>query len=455
MEELLLKQKEFFQTNQTKNINFRKKQLNILKNAIIENEKKILEALNQDLGKCEMESYSSEIGVSIHEINLHLKNLNKWSKSQKVGTDRFMFPLGKSYIMKEPLGNVLIIGPWNYPFGLIMSPLVGAISAGNCVTLKPSEISKNTSKIIKEIIENNFPPEYIQVVEGGANETQLLLNANFDYIFYTGGEKVGKIVMEAAAKNITPLTLELGGKSPCIIDKDCNLDICADRICFGKFINVGQTCIAPDYILVDKEIKEELIEKIKETIIKFYGTNAKESKDYGRIININHFNRLKSYLIEGNIAFQCGEFDEKELFFPPTIIDKCDDCKIMEEEIFGPILPILEYDNIEEAIDYINNKPKPLALYIFSNNKTFQNNILLKTSSGGVSINDTLFHIVNDKLPFGGVGNSGFGKYHGKASFELFSNSKSVFKNATLFNLPIYPPYKEYYLKLVKFIFGR
>lgn len=453
MIKLINSQKKFFNNLETRDVNFRIKQLKILKNAIIEYEDEISSALNKDLGKSKIEAYASEIGFCLHEISNTIKNLKKWAKRKKVGTNRNLFPFGKSIILKEPFGTVLIIGPWNYPFTLIISPLIGAISAGNCVTIKPSEISVHTSMVVQKMIAKNFKKEYIQVVPGNAKKTQQLLKEKFDYIFFTGSKSVGKIVMEAASKNITPLTLELGGKSPCIVDKECSLDKAAKRIAFGKFLNAGQTCVAPDYLLVHKDIKDNFIKKLKETIDKFYGKDASKSKDYGRIINLKHFSRLKSYLDDVSIVSMSGQPNEKKLFFPPTIVDQCENSKIMEEEIFGPILPIIEYSNQDEAVNFINSKAKPLALYIFSNNTNFQNFILQRTSSGGVCINDTIFNLVNDNLPFGGVGSSGFGRYHGQASFDTFSNTKSVFKNTVLFNIPYFPPYNKYALPIIKKIF--
>lgn len=453
MKDLIMKQREFFNSHKSKDIDFRIKQLNILKNAIIEYEDNLFNALNKDLGKSKMEAYSSEIGFCLHEISSHIKNLRKWVTPKKVGTNRGMFPLGKSFILKEPFGTVLIIGPWNYPFALVITPLIGAISAGNCITIKPSEISLHTSAVIQKMIAKYFKKEYIQVILGDAEKTRELLKERFDYIFFTGSESVGRIVMEAASKNITPVTLELGGKSPCIVDKDCSLDKAALRIAYGKFLNAGQTCVAPDYLLIHKDIKSKFIDKLKEILVRFYGADIQKSKDYGRIINSKHFKRLASYLHDVNITHTGGQPNEKELFFPPTIVDQCENSRIMQEEVFGPILPMIEYSTPEEVENFINKRTKPLALYIFSNNNKFQNYILHRTSSGGVSINDTIFHIVNDDLPFGGVGNSGFGKYHGQASFDTFSNTKSVFKNTVLFDMPRFPPYNKYALAIMKKVF--
>lgn len=445
--------KTIFDNHQTKDINFRIKQLQKLKNVILEFENDLYEALNKDLGKSKVASYITEIGFCLREISLHLKNIKSWSKPQKVKTNQMIFPMAKSFTQREPLGNILIISPWNYPLMLSLMPMIGAISAGNCVTLKPSELSKHTSDVLKKIIEKVFDKDYVKVVLGGASETQKLLKQKFDYIFFTGGEVVGKIVMKAASENLTPVTLELGGKSPTIVDENCNLEKTAARITHGKFSNAGQTCIAPDYLLVNKKIKEKLVEKIKENILSFFGNDIENSKDLGKIINKKHFMRCRNYLQNTKIIFG-GEVNQKTNYISPTLIENCEDEEVMQEEIFGPILPIIEYSTVEEAIEFVNKRPKPLALYIFSNDKNFQNTILQKTSSGGVSINDTLMHIVNDNLPFGGVGNSGFGKYFGKASFETFSNLKGIFKNTTLFDIPNrFPPTDEKNLNFFKKIF--
>lgn len=445
--------KSIFSSGKTKDLNFRIEQLKKLKTAILEFENKLSKALYKDLGKSKTEAYTTEIGYCLHELSLHIRKLKSWSKAEKVATNRIMFPFAKSYIQKEPLGNVLIIAPWNYPFGLSISPLIGAISAGNCITLKPSEISFHTGLIIQEMLEKYFDEEYIRVIQGGAKETQELLKEKFDYIFFTGGEYVGKIVMEAASKNLTPVTLELGGKSPCIVDKNCNLEKTASRIVYGKFLNAGQTCVAPDYLLVDKKIKDKLIEKLKEKIYQFFGEDTENSKDFGRIINETHFDRLENYLKDTKVIFG-GKTNKANKYISPTIVECPLHKQIMKQEIFGPILPIIEYSDKNKMIEFINDRAKPLALYIFSEDKKFQDTILNNTTSGGVCINDTILHIVNENLPFGGVGNSGFGKYHGKASFDTFSNHKSVFKNTTLFEIPSrFPPYNELTLKIIKKIF--
>ena len=357
-----------------------------------------------------------------------------------------MFFPSTSYLYKEPYGNVLIIGPFNYPFQLVLIPLIGAISAGNTAIIKPSEHSTNISNLLEEIINNNFEEEYIKVV--GANEGKEivteLLDMNFDYIFFTGSTVVGKIVMEKAAKRLIPITLELGGKSPCIVDKDANLEMAAKRIVWGKLLNCGQTCIAPDYLYVHKDVKDELLTLIVEEIHKQYGDNLRESRDYTRIISSREINRLSSYLEDGKI-FYGGKYNTEELFFEPTIItDIKENSRILNEEIFGPILPVLEFTEIEEVIDYVNKRDKPLALYYFSESKEKIENILMRISSGGATINDVALHGGSSNVPFGGVGPSGVGSYHGKYSFDVFTHKKGVVNRKTFMELPIrFAPFND------------
>jgi aldehyde dehydrogenase (NAD+) len=351
---------------------------------------------------------------------------------------------------------VLIIGPWNYPFSLMIEPLLGAIAAGNCAILKPSEIAPHTSAIVAELIHKTFESDYITVIQGGVETSQQILAEKFDHIFFTGGTKIGKIIMEAAAKHLTPVTLELGGKSPCIVEPDIDLKTAARRITWGKFINCGQTCIAPDYLLVDRTIKSELITELKQSIQEFYGTDPATSPDYPRIISDQHFQRLSSFLQDGNIMIG-GQTNPENRYIAPTLIDNIAlDSPIMQEEIFGPILPMVEYGDLTEAINLINSRPKPLALYLFSQDKAKQTRVLENTSSGGVCINDTVVHISVRDLPFGGVGDSGIGRYHGKTSFDIFSHKKSVLKKSFIFDLDWrYAPYTQGKLKLLKkFLFG-
>lgn len=439
--EIISQQREFFATGKTKELNFRIDQLKKLKQLIVEHQKEILQALKADLNKPEIEGFF-EVTVT-QDIDYALKHLKAWIKPKKVKTPFIVFP-ASAYIKPEPLGQILIISPWNYPFSLAICPLIGAIAAGNCSIIKPSENSPHTSHILNKIINENFEPNYLKVIEGGVETSQALLTEKFDHIFFTGGTKIGQIVMEMAAKNLTPVTLELGGKSPCIVDTNINLKEAAKRITWGKFINSGQTCIAPDYLLVDRQIKQELITEIKKCIINFYGENPEQSPDYARIINQQQLKRLSNLLSQENIIFG-GQINHETNYLAPTLLDQVDpNSPIMQEEIFGSILPILEYNQLEEAIKFINQRPKPLALYIFSNDQSFQEKILNSTSSGGVCINDTIFQVGVPELPFGGVGNSGIGAYHGKTSFDLFSHQKSILKRSFLFEFNWrYPPYEN------------
>jgi aldehyde dehydrogenase (NAD+) len=452
IQEAIANQRAFFATGKTKSYDFRIAQLHKLLDLIQENEQLILDAVYADLRKPAIESYGSEILITLAEIKYALKHLKTWMKPQKVGTPINLFP-SSSYIYAEPLGIVLIIAPWNYPFNLIITPLIGAISAGNCSILKPSEHTPHTSSVIAKLINDNFDPNFIIAIEGGIETNQALLAERFDHIFFTGGTAIGKIVMESAAKHLTPVTLELGGKSPCIVDVECDLDITAKRIVWGKFYNAGQTCVAPDYLLVQKSIKPLLVEKLIAYINIFFGDNPQQSPDLARIVNDRQFDRLMGLLDEGKILIG-GDSDKSDLFISPTIIDEVSlHSKIMAEEIFGPILPILEYEHISEAIALINALPKPLALYLFSNNKQKQEQILQEVSFGGGCFNDTIMHFGNLELPFGGVGNSGIGSYHGKATFDTFSHRKSILKNSFRFDLKFrYPPYTMTLDALKKFI---
>jgi aldehyde dehydrogenase (NAD+) len=434
-------QRVYFSSGATKKISFRTKQLKVLRNLITENDNEILEALSLDLKKPAFEAQLSEIQIVVQEIDHFLDHIQLWAKETVVPTP-IMHKPGKSIILKEPYGVALIIAPWNYPFQLLVDPLVGAIAAGNCALLKPSEITVNTSKLIAKLFKKYFDEKYIAVIEGGVPETQLILAQKFDYIFYTGSTAVGKVIMEAAAKFLTPVTLELGGKSPCIVDKNVNIKQTAKKICWGKFFNAGQTCIAPDYLLVEKSIKQELLEAIKQTLKKFYGENPLDSSDYTSIVSERHFNRLTGFLSDGNLV--CGgSHDISRLRIEPTVLDNINwNDEVMKDEIFGPVLPVLEYENVEDAIKIINEHPKPLALYIFSRSHKLQYKILNSTSSGGVCINDILSHITTEHLPFGGVGNSGMGSYHGKKSFDTFTHEKSVLRKSFLIDMPVkYPPY--------------
>jgi acyl-CoA reductase-like NAD-dependent aldehyde dehydrogenase len=440
--ETIQQQRDYFLTGKPKDINFRLQQLQILKQLVIENETAIVQALQADLHKPEFEAVSAEIILIIKDIELAIKNLKNWTRPQKVAIPWQLLP-ASAKIQPEPLGVVLIIGAWNYPFSLIIMPLVGAIAAGNCAILKPSEIAVNASNLLTEIIPKYFDSQYISVVAGGVEISQKLLAEKFDHIFFTGSPHIGKIIMEAAAKHLTPVTLELGGKNPCIVDADVHLEHATRRIIWGKFFNAGQTCLAPDYLLVDRKIKNQLLEIIKNCLQEFFGTNPVLSPDYARIVNQRHFTRLVNLLQNGKIIIG-GESNIDQLYIAPTVIDHVSFTDaIMQEEIFGPILPIIEYTNLEEAINWINSQPKPLVLYLFSQNQNLQQQVVQTTSSGAVCLNETIIHYTVSSLPFGGVGNSGMGKYHGKASFEIFSHYKTVWKNPLWLDIKLrYAPYK-------------
>jgi aldehyde dehydrogenase (NAD+) len=456
VEQTFEQSRQYFKTHATKDVKFRKQQLKNLSKSIKNYETELLEAFNADLGKNKVEAFATEIGFVLKSIKLARKELKNWTKRKQVNTPLFMFP-AKSYIMKEPYGTVLIIGPFNYPLQLVIEPLIGAIAAGNTAVIKPSEFTPHVTKVLRKIIEDVFNPEYVAVIEGEAETTQQLTALPFDYIFFTGSENVGRSVYQAASNNLTPVTLELGGKSPVIIDESANIKVTSERICFGKFTNAGQTCIAPDYLLVKKSIKNDLINALKSTISEFYGTDVQQSEDFGRIVNERHFSRLTELLTEQqqNIVFG-GTTNKDTLYIAPTIIDNVDvDAKIMQEEIFGPLLPIVTYEDFDDALALIQSKPKPLSLYLFSEDENATERVLNELSFGGGAINDTLMHIANPNLPFGGVGNSGIGQYHGKYSFDTFSHDKSyIFKTTRLESSVIFPPYKGKF-KYIKTFFNK
>ncbi|GAA0121083.1 aldehyde dehydrogenase [uncultured Clostridium sp.] len=445
-------QREYFYTKETLSIDFRLKQLILLKNIIKKNEDKILEALNKDLNKANFEGYATELGIVLEEINYTVKNLKKWSRPKRAKSQISHFP-ASCFSYPEPYGVTLVISPWNYPFQLSVAPMIGAIAGGNTVILKPSNKSVHVSKVLTKLIEDNFDEKYIAVVNGGREENTELLNQKFDYIFFTGSVPVGRVVMEAAAKHLTPTTLELGGKSPCIVDNDVDIKTTAKRIVWGKFLNAGQTCVAPDYVYVHKDVKASLIDSMIYYIKEFYGKNPKESKDYPRIIDSKQFDRLIGYLKDGSIEFG-GDFDKEQLYIAPTILNNIAfNSSIMQEEIFGPIMPILEFESLDDVIDVVNSRPKPLALYFFSKSESSIKKILNYTSSGGVCINETIMHVASLYLPFGGVGESGMGKYHGRASFDTFTHYKSVVKKGFSIDVPLrYPPYNDK-IKYIKKIF--
>ena len=437
----------FFATHKTKEIAFRIEQLKKLKKAILKYQTKIEEALWDDLHKSPEESYLTEISIVLGEISHHIKHVKKWSKTKSVRTPMHILP-SSSKVIYEPLGVSLVVAPWNYPFQLLINSLVGSISAGTCCVLKPSPDTPTIAKVMEEMIVETFDSNYISIVQGGKETNTILFKQKFDIIFFTGSPKVGKVVMRAAAEHLTPVVLELGGKSPCIVDADANISIAAKRIVWGKLINAGQTCIAPDYLFAHESIKEELLKKIVDNIKEMYGENIKESRFYPRIVNNRAIKRLQNLLAHAEI-YSGGEIDIEEKFIAPTILNnvKPEDL-VMQDEIFGPILPVMEFKHINETLAYINNHEKPLAFYYFGKNKMAKE-ILSKTSSGGACINDTLMHITNHHLPFGGVGNSGMGNYHGYESFLVFSNQRAVINTPTWIDLPLkYAPFK--YFKLIK-----
>lgn len=446
MQALLDQQKAFFNKDLTKDYNFRVRQLMKLKLVIKNNETEILEALHNDLYKSNVEAYTTEVGFILSSIDLMIKNLRKWMRPTKVKTPLFMFG-SKSFIVKEPLGSVLIIGPYNYPFQLVIEPLIGAMASGNTAIIKPSEYTKSVEAVLVKIINETFDESYIKVVTGEVDVTTNLLSLKFDHIFFTGSTNVGKIVYQAASKNLIPVTLELGGKSPTIVDASANIKIAARRIIFGKLINAGQTCIAPDYIYVASSVHDALIEALIKAIEAFYPNH----QDLGHIVNERHFERLTSLIDKKKVVYG-GTDDAKTNFIAPTIMTKITwDDQIMKEEIFGPIIPVLEFDDIDDVITTLKIKEKPLALYLFSEDEETIKKVFKKLSFGNGAINETLMQVANPNLPFGGVGQSGMGHYHGLASFDTFSNTKTYTKKTTRYDIKLaYPPYSKSKVKWIK-----
>ena len=443
--------RSYFETGATRSYDFRKSKLLELKRVLLKYETEIYTALYTDLKKGKEEAYATELGLLLAEINTTLKKLKKWMKPTSVGTDLVNLP-STSKIYRDPLGVVLIISPWNYPLQLLLIPLVGAIAGGNCAVLKPSEHAPATAAIIEKIISEVFTPEFVKIVQGDGAVLipDLMQSFRFDHVFYTGSIPVGKIIYQLAAKELVPVTLELGGKSPVIVEKDADLNVAAKRIVLGKFLNAGQTCIAPDYILVHESVKNSLMEKMKQSIDAFYGPNKKESDSYGKIINEKRFDKLLSYLQDGNIYYG-GEHDRSMLFISPTIMDNVSiNTPLMNEEIFGPLLPILSFNNMEDALQIINKNPNPLAFYLFSSNTEVQRAWISAVPFGGGCVNNTAWHFTNHHIGFGGIGNSGIGTYHGKFSFHTFTHAKPILKSPTWFDPSIkYPPFKGK-LKILK-----
>lgn len=448
IKEVVEKQRVYFTSGQTVDISFRLNALKTLKSSVCKHEKEIMEALKKDLGKAPFESYETEIGIVLEELDYTIKNLPKWARAKRIRTPVMHFK-SSCRMVSEPYGISLIMSPWNYPFQLTLAPLIGSIAGGNCSVVKPSAYSPATSAVIAEILGNSFDEKYVAVIVGGREANQALLDEKFDYIFFTGSVSVGKSVMEAASRNLTPVTLELGGKSPCIVDREVNIDIAARRIVWGKFLNAGQTCVAPDYVMIHKDVKKELLNSMKKYIREFYGEHPCKNDEFPKIINDKHFRRIKGYLSNGEIIIG-GDSDEKSLKIAPTILDhvKWDD-PVMCEEIFGPVLPVLEFDDLSQVISSVNSRPKPLALYLFTKNKNTEARIIRSISFGGGCINDTIVHLATSYMPFGGVGESGMGGYHGKWSFDTFTHKKSILKKSNLIDVKLrYPPYGDKLRKL-------
>ena len=448
---IVKRQRAFFNSQKSKSVQTRKLYLKKLRDKIMEMEDEIHDALAADLGKSKSESYMSEIGMVLGELTYQLRHMDSWTKPKRVRTPLSQWKAA-SFTLYEPYGVVLVMSPWNYPFQLTLEPVIGAVAAGNTVVIKPSAYAPATSNVTAKLIASVFPSEYVTVVEGGRKENTELLNQRFDYIFFTGSVTVGKLVMEKASHYLTPVTLELGGKSPCIIDQSADLKIAAKRIAFGKFLNAGQTCVAPDYIYIEESIKYEFLAYLQQAIQKFYPIGALQSTSYPKIINQKHFYRLCNLMKDGDICFG-GNVNQQTLQIEPTIIENIDwNHAIMQEEIFGPLLPMLTYTNLDDVIHTLQEKEKPLALYLFTNSKENEKKILSQLSFGGGCINDTIIHLATSNMGFGGVGNSGMGSYHGYASFQTFSHTKNIVKKATWIDLPFrYPPYttwKDYFIRM-------
>ena len=451
--DIVSKQREFYLTNRTRDVKFRVEQLKLLKQNIIKYESKLTEAVYADLHKPAFEAFATEIGFVLSELSFMIKHIRKFAKPTKVSSPLHQFP-SKSVIYHEPYGVTLIMSPWNYPVNLTLSPLIGAIAGGNTAVIKPSAYSANVSAVIDELIKQTFEPEFVTVVQGGRSENQDLLKQHFDYIFFTGSPAVGKEVMAAAAAHLTPVTLELGGKSPAIIDDSANMDIAAKRLMWGKTVNAGQTCVAPDYVFVSRKNAETFMKKCIEQLHILYPSNESDEPNYDiltHIINDKHFKRLENLLKHSNIYYG-GECDETKRFIAPTLVyPAAPTDEIMQTEIFGPILPIMVYDDMTEVIAYVTQHDRPLALYLFAQDKNVIDRIMNSIPFGGGCINDTLVHLASDSLPFGGIGSSGMGRYHGRASFECFTCDKSVLNKSNRLDIPMrYPPYTDKALRLVK-----
>lgn len=452
IQKLLKDQRTFFDSGRTRDLGFRRAMLGRLKQAVIENEEALLRALRQDLHKPAYEAYIGESALVLNEIDHMRRHLRRWARPRRVRPPLVLLP-ARCSVVPEPYGTTLIISPWNFPVQLTLCPLVAAIAAGNCAVVKPSPLSPATTAVLRAILEECFAPEFVSVIEGGAETVQQLLRERFDYIFFTGGTATGRLVMQAAAERLTPVTLELGGKNPCIVDAATDLDVTARRIVWGKFFNAGQSCVAVDHLLVDRRVKDRLLGRIVDTLRRFYGEEPAESPDFGRIISTHHVDRLAALLGAGRIV--TGGTVERELrYVAPTVIDGIDGSEpVMQEEIFGPILPVIVYDSLDQAIAFVNQRPSPLALYVFSRERQVQERVLAGTASGGACVNDTVLQFTVAELPFGGVGDSGMGRYHGKAGFDTFSHERSIVRTGFFADVFLrYPPYRDH-LKIIRKLF--
>ena len=441
IERLVEAQRRYFATGQTRPLKHRLAALTSLERAILRHEDDLNEALRQDLKKSPFETYMCETGMVLSELRFVRKHLPSYMKNKRVPTPLAQFH-AKSFTSPEPYGVTLVMAPWNYPFMLALDPVIGAIAAGNCVVIKPSAYSPATSQVISQIIEECFHPSYVAVVLGGRQENQALLDQRFDFIFFTGGVTVGRLVMEKASRYLTPICLELGGKSPCIVDQTANIRVAARRIVFGKYLNCGQTCVAPDYLFVHEDVKDQLMEEIRKTILKFYGKEPLDNPSYGKIINEKHYNRLCG-LMEGETILMGGHRNPQTLQIAPTVLDHITpDSKVMQEEIFGPILPVMTFRDIREVIHFVTSREKPLACYLFTRSKKVKKQVLNSVSFGGGCINDTIIHLATSHMGFGGVGQSGMGSYHGRESFETFSHRRSIVEKYNWIDMPVrYLPY--------------
>ncbi len=444
--------RDAFEGGLTRPLEWRKEQLHALKRLVSEGEEQLLQAMHADLGKPTVEARLTDLSFVTAEVDVMLRHLQSWARPERVGVPLAQQP-GQATIVREPLGVALVIAPWNYPVQLLLAPMAAAIAAGNCVVGKPSEISPKTTDALVRLAQRHLDPRAVVIVEGGPEETQALLQQRFDTIFYTGNGRVGRIVMEAAAKHLTPVTLELGGKSPVLVDADADLDVAARRIAWGKFLNAGQTCVAPDYVLVHERVESRLVDALRRTLTTFYGGDPRASADYARIVNDRHFERLSGLLsaTSGTVAVG-GEQDKSERYLAPTIVtDVPREDPLMDDEIFGPVLPVLRVGDMEEAVRFVSSRPKPLALYVFSSSKETIDRVLSGTSSGSVGVNLTVQQVAVPALPFGGVGASGMGAYHGRQGFETFSHRRAILSKPTRFDPPVvYPPYAKWKEQLLK-----